>query len=88
MWPHSVLDPQAVSGEPEASRLVWLESHFEGSSFQMGVIFDTVEIFLSFLDLRVIICKSAMFKCGYYIFKKIFWRLLNNENTLQKVFEQ
>lgn len=51
-------------------------------------IFDTVEIFLSFLDLRVIICKSAMFKRGYYIFKKIFWRLLNNENTLQKVFEQ
>lgn len=51
-------------------------------------IFDRVEFFLSFLDLRVIICKSAMFKCGYCILKKLFWRLLNNESTLQKVLEQ
>lgn len=35
--PHNVLDPQAVSREPAGSKLVWLEPHFEGVSFSVGV---------------------------------------------------
>lgn len=35
--PHSVLDPQVVSGESAGSGLVWLEPRFEGSSFLVGV---------------------------------------------------
>lgn len=36
-------------------------------------IFFTVGFFLTFLDLRVITCKSIVFKCGYCIFNFFFW---------------
>lgn len=74
VWPHSVLDPHAVSGEPAGLRMVWLESNFEGSSFQVGFkyLIQLRVFFLSFLDLRVIICKSIVFKCGYRILKDFF----------------
>lgn len=31
--PHSVLDPKAVSGKSRGPKGVWLEHHFEASSF-------------------------------------------------------